>query len=129
MAGPDRDKLRAGLAGILSSGDAKLPEAEASPEPLPKSTALSRKQSGRAPSTAKAPPTTPIPRTKAAAPSEVEPDGGDHVRTSTGYVKADGEQVHRVSLMLTKGERRALRNRAEDAELSVTDYVRQALDL
>ena len=129
MAGPDRDKLRAGLAGILSGGDAEAPEAEALPEAPSTSAAPSRKRSARAPRTAKEAPAPPSPRTKAAAPSEAEPDGGDHVRTSTGYVKADGEQVHRVSLMLTKSERRALRNRAEDAGLSVTDYVRQALGL
>ena len=66
-----------------------------------------------------------------AGESSAEPlvEEGEHVRTTTGYVKADGERIHRVSIMLTKGERRRLREMAEDEGVTVTDLVRRALGL
>lgn len=119
MPALDRDKLRAGLSGILSG--ASQP-AEAAPTP---------------PSTppAKAEPAgAPPQKTKAASRRQSQKESspeeeGEHVRTTTGYVRADGERVHRVSIMLTKAERRQLRDKAEDAGLTVTDLVRRALDL
>ena len=56
-------------------------------------------------------------------------DEGEHRRTSRGYVTKDGTEKVRVSVMLTKAERRWLRNRAEDGGQSVSDYVRAALGI
>lgn len=115
MPAPDRDKLRAGLSGILSGGPEPIEEATP-PPPKAKS--------------AKAPPQKPEARDrKRGGGEEPSEEEGEHVRTTTGYVRADGDRVHRVSVMLTKGERRRLREMAEDAGLTVTDLVRQALGL
>ena len=81
MPSPDRDKLRAGFSSLLS-GDAD--------EPAP------------------AEPETPSPPSAPASPARADDEGG-HARTSTGYVRESGERVYRVSVMLTKAERRRLR--------------------
>ena len=54
---------------------------------------------------------------------------GEHVRTTTGYARADGEPVHRVSIMLTKAQRRRLRDLAEDEGVSRTGLVVRVLRL
>lgn len=56
-------------------------------------------------------------------------DESGHVRTSTGYVREGGERVYRVSIMLTRDERRRLREQADDEGMSITDLVRRALSL
>ena len=101
MPSPDRDKLRAGFSSLLS-GDADEP-APAEPE-------------------TSSPPLSP-------ASAATTTDDGGHVRTSTGYVRESGERVYRVSVMLTKAERRRLREMAEDADTTITDLVKQALGL
>ena len=105
MPSPDRDKLRAGFSSLLS-GDASEP------------TTTDRPQTG----TEQAPPDLTKPD---AAPA----DDGGHVRTSTGYVRESGERVYRVSIMLTKAERRRLREMAEDEHTSITDLVKRALGI
>jgi len=101
MPTPDRDKLRAGFSSLLS-GDADEP-APAEPE-------------------TSSPPSAP------ASPTTTDDEGG-HARTSTGYVRESGERVYRVSVMLTKAERRRLREMAEDAETTITDLVKRSLGL
>ena len=104
MSSSNRDKLRAGLSGLLATP----PPSETDEAPAPASAAGS-------PSTAR----------PAASPVEE----GEHVRTTTGYVRADGEPVHRVSIMLTKAQRRRLRDLAEDEGVSQTDLVVRVLGL
>ena len=128
MPAPDRDKLLAGLSGILSG----------TPEPVepatPPATPSARKPDpardaprGVAPAEAG---DGPLGRGRGEAPeADATADEGEHVRTTTGYVRADGERVHRVSIMLTKGGRRRLRDLAEDEGVSVTDLVRRSLRL
>jgi len=53
-----------------------------------------------------------------------------YVRTSTGYHRASGETVRRLSLFLTERQRRDLRRLAVDAGAeNVTEYVVEALGL
>ena len=120
MPAPDRDKLRAGLSGILSGAPEPI-EDVAPPVPAAKKTAPVVREAGAR--EAEAPPRG---RGGGGAPPA---DEGEHVRTTTGYVRADGDQVHRVSIMLTKRERRRLRDLAEDEGVTITDLVRRALDL
>lgn len=61
--------------------------------------------------------------------TEDEPKGKGTVQTSKGYVTADGTEKVRVSIHLTKPQRRRLRDLAEDAGLSLTDYVVDRLGL
>lgn len=60
---------------------------------------------------------------------EDAPKGKGTVQTSKGYVTADGTEKVRVSIHLTKSQRRRLRDLAEDAGLSITDYVVNCLGL
>ena len=62
-------------------------------------------------------------------PEPARPAETAHARTSTGYVRESGEKVYRVSLMLTKAERRRLREMAEEAETNISALVRDALGL
>ena len=49
--------------------------------------------------------------------------------TGKGYVTTDGVKKLRVSIHLTKEQRSRLRELAEDAELTVTDYIVRELGL
>ena len=101
MATPKRKRS---LAGALAQSIQPTPE----PEPAPSAGQAAPPQSG----------------------SKPEPeDDGEHRRTSRGYVTKDGTEKVRVSVMLTKAERRWIRDRAEDAGQSVSDYVRAALGI
>ena len=104
MSSSNRDKLRAGLSGLLATP----PPSEADEARVPPSAAGSH-----------------LTAQSSASPLEE----GEHVRTTTGYVRADGEPVHRVSIMLTKAQRRRLRELAEDEGVSQTDLVVRALGL
>ena len=50
-----------------------------------------------------------------------------HRKTGIGYVKADGTEMVRTVVMLTKSERRRLKILALQAGLSPSDYVRRAV--
>ena len=119
MPAPDRDKLRAGLSGILSG--APEPVEDVAPTPAPRPTPP--------PAAEPVEPSRSAPQAKRGGGEAVSGDDGDHVRTTTGYVRAGGEQVHRVSIMLTKRERRRLRDLAEDEGVTITDLVRRVLSL
>lgn len=106
MPSPDRDKLRAGFSSLLSG--------DASEAPPP--TDRHQDRTGSAPSNPTKPDAPPA-------------DDGGHVRTSTGYVRESGERVYRVSIMLTKAERRRLREMAEDEHTSITELVKRALGI
>ena len=122
MPAPDRDKLRAGLSGILSGAPEPV-EGVAPPPPAPP--AEEAEPAAQAAKAQKA----EAPRRGRGGGEASSTDDGEHVRTTTGYVRADGEQIHRVSIMLTRGERRRLRDLAEDEGVTVSDLVRRALDL
>ena len=119
MPAPDRDKLRAGLSGILSG--TPEPVEDAAPVPAPRPTPP--------PAAETVEPSRSAPKAKRDGGEAASGEDGDHVRTTTGYVRAGGEQVHRVSIMLTKRERRRLRDLAEDEGVTITDLVRRALSL
>jgi hypothetical protein len=66
---------------------------------------------------------------EAPKPAE-EPSGPTFQRTSTGYVSKDGELRVRVSLHLTKSQRRRLREAAAGEGFdNITSYVVDRLDL
>lgn len=106
MPAPNREQLVGALSSLLSGDTSGQPPASPPPNSEP-ARAVGNAQAGDAPGSAT----------------------GEHVRTSTGYVREDGGRVFRVSIMLTKGERRRLRAMAEDADVSVTDYVKRAVGL
>lgn len=122
MSSPDRSKMAAGLSALLGgSPDASAP----SPRPSrpPKSASKVEAATSKPPKKqASRPERRETP--KGAPADQADADGGTHARTSTGYTRESGEQVYRVSLFLTKGERRTLREQAEDAGMSLTDYVK-----
>lgn len=138
MPAPDRDKLRASLSSLLSGdvtpdvppsasedpGEPKTPPA-ASEAPTRSHT---RSKPLAEPQVAADAPSAP---SRALHPSAADADAQEspHTRTSTGYVREGGERVYRVSIMLTRDERRRLREQADDAGVSITDLVRRALTL
>lgn len=54
---------------------------------------------------------------------------GGTVQTSRGYVTREGVEKVRVSLHLTKAQRRRLKELADDAGESVSDYIARSLAL
>ena len=128
MASPDRSKMAAGLSALLGTPAETTPKPEAATYTPPKKrTSGTGKAAG-----AKVHAGSASKKAAAKHPSPTPPDEGEgvsHARTSTGYLRESGEQVFRVSLFLTKAERRALRELAEDAEMSLTDYVKGRVGL
>ena len=106
MPPPDRSKMAAGFSALLGAAPDASPAPPADPKPPDRP--------GEAPGR---------------AGSGGARDEGTHARTTTGYRRESGDQVYRVSLFLTKKERRALRNMAEDAEMSLTDFVKAKVGL
>jgi len=49
--------------------------------------------------------------------------------TSKGYVTADGIEKRRVSIHLTKPQRQRLKELADDAGITVSDYIVKKLNL
>lgn len=140
MPPPDRDKLRAGLSSLLAGDPTAIDPApsvpmtephEAPPSPsTPRQgdAPADRKTARRGASAAK-PASTPTAGAGSARTGTEQDSESAHVRTSTGYVREGGERVYRVSVMLTRDERRRLREQADDEGVSITDLVRRTLNL
>lgn len=135
MPPPDREKLRAGLSSLLA-GDIPVAEPQAdamerildAPLTVPVERSTAERPPGEAVARAGTAPAQRAAEPEAAAQASEAAESA-HVRTSTGYVREGGERVYRVSVMLTRDERRHLREQADDEGVSITDLVRRALKL
>ncbi len=122
----DREAMAAALGGMVSR--AEEPSAPASPATPPTKPAASKPRSRPA----KTKPTSASPRPKRVAKETKEANEDQshdqaHRKTGIGYVKADGTEMVRTVVMLTKSERRRLKILALQAGLSPSDYVRRAV--
>ena len=122
----DREAMAAALGGMVSR---PTPSAEPAPEPTAKPET--------APEAAQAPP-EPRPKARARTKPRAQPaaresataggeEGGGHRKTGIGYIKADGTEMVRTVLIVTKDERQRLKLMALEAGVSPSDYVREAL--
>ena len=125
----DREAMAAALGGMVSR-PAPTPEpAPPAPDPEPKTRATPE-----APQTPRKRRATPKPKKNARAKPAASQaasaggeEGGRHRKTGTGYIKADGTEMVRTVLIVTKGERQRLKLMALEAGVSPSDYVRRAL--
>lgn len=114
----DREAMAAALGGMVSR---PKPEPEEASRPKPGATEAGR-GGGETESVAPVRTVAPI------ALDGPEPEEGEgHRRTGTGYVKADGTEMVRTVLVVTRAERRRLKALALEAGVSSSDYVRRAL--
>ena len=123
--------MAAALGGMVSR-----PAPEPEPEPAPAATAAKTARETppearqAAPKRRAAPKPKKKPRAQPAptqTPSARGEEGGGHRATGIGYIKADGTEMVRTVLMVTREERRRLKLMALEAGVSPSDYVRKAL--
>ena len=124
----DREAMAAALGGMVSrpapepapaAAETAKPAVKASPE------ASQKPRRHRAASTPKK-----STRAKPAASQDASAEGeggGGHRKTGIGYIKADGTEMVRTVLLVTKEERQRLKLMALEAGVSPSEYVRQAL--
>lgn len=115
----DREAMAAALGGMVSR---PTPKPDGPTDSDPETVETGRSGAG---DKSVAPMRTVAPVT----PNDVEAERGEgHRRTGTGYVKADGTEMVRTVLVVTRAERRRLKALALEAGMSSSDYVRRALD-
>ena len=118
--------MAAALGGMVSRPAPAPPPEPAPPAPTDEPPGAAQTRPARRPT----PRSKPGPRAQPAAahgPSADPEGGGGHRKTGIGYVKADGTEVVRTVLLVTREERRRLKLMALEAGVSPSDYVRRAL--
>lgn len=118
---PDRDELRSGLAALLAPGPDD--EADMTAGVAPQHTRASEAPAPTGPATRAYGPTATSDRGGTGEGDSDLSSTGSYERTSLGYVRADGTELVRVSLMLTKDQRNRLRVEAASRGMKPTEYV------